>query len=101
MGCFIDPWEALRAPARFNPSVDCCLSVVRSIFSPGEGGGGFWQPGAATPQKFGPQSQGVTFMTPSRPPVALTRRRLQVDCCLLFFLCFPLPGRGGRRSKAA
>ena len=40
MGCFLDPWEAPRAPARFNPSVDCCLSVFRSIFSPGEGGGG-------------------------------------------------------------
>ena len=40
-------------------------------------------------------------MTPSRPPAALTRRRLQVDCCILSFFCFPLPQRGGRRSKAA
>ena len=101
MGCFLDPCAAMRAPARFPLSVDCCLSVFRSIFPPEEGSSNFWQPGAATPRKFWSQPQGVTFITPSSPPVALTRRRSQVDYCLLFFLCFPLPGRGGWRSKAA
>ena len=33
-------------------------------------------------------------MTPGRPPAALTRRRPQVDCCLLFFFTFRDPGEG-------
>ena len=95
MGCFLDPCGALRAPARFIPSVDCCLSVFRSYFWPGEGSGSKLQPGAATPRKFPSQPQGVISMTLSRPPAAPTRRLPQVDCCLLFFCVFHCPGEGG------
>ena len=80
MGCFLDPCAAMRAPARFPLSVDCCLSVFRSIFPPEEGSSGFWQPGAATPRKFWSQPQGVTFITPIRPPVALTSAPEALGC---------------------
>ena len=104
MDCFLDPCAAPRAPARFPLSVDCCLSVFRSFFTRRGGGGSFLRPGAATAQKFGSQPQGVTSMTPSRPPAALTRRLPQVDCCLLFFCVFHYPREGGgglRPSSAA
>ena len=95
------PCAFLIDPVHPIPPVDCCLSFFLSFLTQEKGGGSFWQPGAATAQKFGSQPQGVTSMTPGSNPAALTRCRQQVDCCLLSFFCFPSPQRGGRRSKAA
>ena len=91
-------------PAHPIPPVDCCLSFF-VFFTQEKGGSSFWQPGAATPQKFGSQLQGVTSMTPHSPLVlvALTRRLPQVDCCMLFFYVFhdPREGYGGLRPPRA